>query len=273
MEKRMQTNVENSNVITSVNTETAASQESYETVRFNAMKHGILSKLVVLAHENAHEFSELLSSLVEEHQPAGITEMHLVEELAGIMWRKRRVLLAEGASINHSLHNVINNEFYSPISYAIPCDRKILNKDTDLHDLMKSKPDDIIEYQQQAKADLAATNKAMEILRKGGSNAYKKAQQALSPEYLSFWEEHIDGNEYPDSAEGLLQFIEEILWPICVRADYEAKHTSAIQAQTLGEGLQAEKLENLSRYETHLDRKFERTLAMLLKMKELRGNK
>jgi hypothetical protein len=39
----------------------------------------------------------------------------------------------------------------------------------------------------------------------------------------------------------------------------------------LGEGLQAHRLENLNRYETHLDRKFGRTLAMLLKLKDLRG--
>jgi hypothetical protein len=39
----------------------------------------------------------------------------------------------------------------------------------------------------------------------------------------------------------------------------------------LGEGLRPHLLENLSRYETHLDRKFERTLAMILKLKDLRG--
>jgi hypothetical protein len=50
----------------------------------------------------------------------------------------------------------------------------------------------------------------------------------------------------------------------------EAQFTSAIKAQTLGEGLQAHRLEKLNRYETHLDRKFERTLAMLLKLKQLR---
>lgn len=38
-------------------------------------------------------------------------------------------------------------------------------------------------------------------------------------------------------------------------------------------GLQAYKLEKLSRYETHLDRKFERSLAMLIKLKELRGSR
>ena len=51
----------------------------------------------------------------------------------------------------------------------------------------------------------------------------------------------------------------------------EARFTPAIKAQTVGEGLQAHRLEKLNRYETHLDRKFERTLAMLLKLKSLRG--
>ena len=49
----------------------------------------------------------------------------------------------------------------------------------------------------------------------------------------------------------------------------EARHHEAIKAQALGEGLQVHRLEKLSRYETHLDRKFERTLGMLVKLKEL----
>jgi hypothetical protein len=53
----------------------------------------------------------------------------------------------------------------------------------------------------------------------------------------------------------------------------EARCIPAIKAQTLGESLQAHRLEKLNRYETHLDRKFERTLAMILKMKELRSGK
>ena len=37
---------------------------------------------------------------MEEYQLTGATEAHLVEELAGILWRKQRVLMAEGAAIN-----------------------------------------------------------------------------------------------------------------------------------------------------------------------------
>jgi hypothetical protein len=50
----------------------------------------------------------------------------------------------------------------------------------------------------------------------------------------------------------------------------EVRHQEAIKIQTLGEGLQVHRLEKLNRYETHLDRKFERTLAMLLKLREFR---
>ena len=38
------------------------------------------------------------------------------------------------------------------------------------------------------------------------------------------------------------------------------------------EGLQMHRLEKLNRYETHLDRKFGRTLAMLVKLKEMRSS-
>src|SRR5690554_5733862 len=76
---------------------------NYQAVALNAVKHGVLSKLVVLPHEDEAEFSELLAALVDEHQPSGMTERHLVEELAGIIWRKRRALIAEGATINRSL--------------------------------------------------------------------------------------------------------------------------------------------------------------------------
>lgn len=81
----------------------------------------------------------------------------------------------------------------------------------------------------------------------------------------------MEEESYPATAEGLAEFIRESLEPMCYRMAKEAQYTPAIKAQTLGEGLQAHRLEKLSRYETHLDRKFERTLAMLLKMKDLRG--
>lgn len=245
----------------------------YEAVRFNAMKHGILSRLAVLAHEDAGEFADLLAALVEEHQPAGITEQHLIEELAAIIWRKRRVLLAEGASINRGLQRVAHGQVDSPILAATPFQRRPSMEKIDISDLMLATPQEVAEQQRDAESDLTATHKAAAILRKGGAKAYSKARRTLTPDSRDWWDEHVEEEEYPATAEGLLAFISEKLADFCYRMDYEARSQPAIKAQTLGEGLQAHRLEKLNRYETHLDRKFERTLAMLFKMKELRSGR
>lgn len=174
----MQTLENDSTVVACVSTDSVTPNVGYEAVRFNAMKHGILSRLAVLAHEDAGEFSDLLAALLGEHQPTGITERHLIEELATIIWRKRRALIAEGAIINRSLADSLCDPFL----------------------------------------DLPVTS------------------------LLAVIEEHLGTSIQP-----------------------------ATKTQTLGEAVQAHRLEKLNRYETHLDRKFERTLAMLLKLKDLRG--
>src|SRR5690242_7413864 len=69
----------------------------YETSRLNATKHGLLSRHLVLPWEDRSEYEGLLDALIQEHTPKGPTETHLVEELAGIMWRKQRLVLAEAA--------------------------------------------------------------------------------------------------------------------------------------------------------------------------------
>jgi hypothetical protein len=243
---------------------------NYEPVRFNAMKHGILSRLAVLAHEDHAEFDDLLAALMDEHRPAGMTERHLIEELATIIWRKRRVLLAEGAKINEGLKCAVNSS-KSVMSSAAPFQRGMSSENTDVRDLLDLTPEDIVKSQQNAALDLAATQKAAAILRKGGKNAYTQARRALIQESRDWWDEHVEEEEHPATVEGLAEFIRETLEPICLRMAREARFTPAIKAQTLGEGLRAHLLEKLNRYETHLDRKFERTLAMLLKLKDLRG--
>ncbi len=75
-----------------------------EITRFNALKHGILSRYTVLPWEDAGEYRALVAALAAEHAPQGPTEEHLVEELAGILWRKRRLRLAEASAMREGLH-------------------------------------------------------------------------------------------------------------------------------------------------------------------------
>ncbi len=67
--------------------------------KYNALKHGILSGAVVLKGESRAEYDSLLKDLWETIQPEGRLEEILVEKLATILWRHRRLLMAEAAEI------------------------------------------------------------------------------------------------------------------------------------------------------------------------------
>lgn len=248
----------------------ALGSKGYGAVRHNALKHGILSRLVVLPHEDAGEFAALLEALISEHLPGGATERALVEELAAILWRKRRVLMAEAAKIQRELWGVTHNEFHSPIPAAAPFEPGLSGRGVDLLDLMTISQPEAVERQQCAEKDLVATHKAQSVLRRGGADAYEKARRALLVDSRDWWDEQVQEGTFPATPEGLDAFLRDQLEPLCHHMVREARLQPAIRAQVLGEGLQAHQMEQLSRYETHLDRKFERTLAMLLKLRELR---
>jgi hypothetical protein len=246
-----------------------AAPGGYDAVRFNALRHGILSRYTVLAHESADDYQALLTALAEDHQPVGATQVHLVEELAGIIWRKRRVLLAEGANINQGLKGSARDA-ERVIPAAAPFERGLSGKGTDIRDLMELTPAEIADRRRDALDDLDATHRALAILRRGSAGAYEKALRALRADSRGWWHDCIGDEEFPGTAEGLIDFIIEHLEPFCLQAEKEARHHEAIKFQALGEGLQAYRLEKLNRYETHLDRKFERTLGMLLKLQDLK---
>ena len=75
----------------------------YEVARFNALRHGLLSQYTILPWEDGEEYEALLAALVAEHKPRGPTEEHFVEELVGVIWRKRRLRLGESAAHHRAL--------------------------------------------------------------------------------------------------------------------------------------------------------------------------
>jgi len=252
----------------------------YANTRFNAIKHGVLSQHTVLSHEDGAEFGALLAALVAEHVPVGPTETHLVEELAGAIWRKRRVLQAEGASINRGLLAVAKarhdrpTDQDGPARAALPFEPTMvdtsLNHPSELAEAIREEPAQTWERTREAEVDLAATERAATILQHGGARAYHRALRALTPESARSWADGREDEEVEPTAKELSKYLHEFLLPFCRQMVVERRGKEAIKAQTLGEGLRADRLEKLNRYETHLDRKFERALAMLLKLKELR---
>lgn len=69
--------------------------EGEERSKINAVKHGIFSKVIVLKGEPRIAFDALLNGLFNDLQPEGELEGILVEKLAILIWRYRRLIVAE----------------------------------------------------------------------------------------------------------------------------------------------------------------------------------
>jgi ATP-dependent Lon protease len=70
----------------------------------------VLSKVVVLKGESRDEYEKLLTGLRETLQPEGTLEELLVEKLAALAWRHRRLLLAESAEIRKNMEFVESDQ-------------------------------------------------------------------------------------------------------------------------------------------------------------------
>ena len=61
----------------------------------NALRHGLLSRAVVLETESQENFHELVTQHVESFHPQNQTEMGYIEDMAASSWRQRRLLAVE----------------------------------------------------------------------------------------------------------------------------------------------------------------------------------
>ena len=247
----------------------------HEGSRFNAVRHGVLSELTVLPWEDEAEYAKLLEALVEEYRPRGPTEDHLIEEIAGVIWRKRRLRLAEAGSHWKNVNKA--TDFSSDIDER----RAVLTLDA-LLTTPAGTAKDIAEVQNR----LTAVSRARDILKAGKSGAYKAALAELDERTKARWQEQIapkledlyenkgDNEEepvhYTADVAGLWGFLLCSVLPDCLTQLGSLGSRSLIRAQVLGETLDFQRLEPISRYEVHLDRKFERAVSMLLRLRELR---
>ena len=68
--------------------------------RDNALKHGFLSRHLLIEGESPEDFQQLLDDLMAEYRPVGVVETGLVEQVAICLWRKARFVRAEAAMVN-----------------------------------------------------------------------------------------------------------------------------------------------------------------------------
>jgi hypothetical protein len=249
---------------------------NYAVTRHNALKHGVLSQVTVLPWEDSAEYWTLLEALVAEHKPQAPIEEHLVEELAGIIWRKRRLRLGESAVHHRALAK-------STDSSGATAEAALVRVTADPNPASVSNAITATEAETAAdlaelKRDQANANYVISLLGGKSPIVYSRAVAALgnirkSWEAQLAWqtEDYDEGVEpFRADAASLKQYLEEVILPLCERHLRELNCRPLIRAQAFGEAVDLHELERLARYEVHLDRKLERFLTILIRLKGLR---
>jgi hypothetical protein len=70
-------------------------RQGKERSKYNALKYGVFSKVVVLKDEPKAEFEDMLNGLIDYFHPEGEFEGILVDKLAVQFWRQRRLIIAD----------------------------------------------------------------------------------------------------------------------------------------------------------------------------------
>lgn len=259
---------------------TQPSPSGYQLSRLNAVSHGVLSQHTVLPWEDQKEWNQLLDAFTAEYDPQGPTEHSLVAELATITWRRRRLRIAESA-VHSGLMEFAAAEFLGGPDWELlaavhyGCPEPPLAR--------AHSPEKTAEFRAAMDDYRRAAVEAIHILKSSTPKAYAEALSVLNGHTVEWWDEQCNDKYGPKPAIGerfrldaasLRRFLIENVLPWCDRrvglTDAGSEARSTLQATALVNSLENASLERLERYETSLDRKFERKLTMLVKLQELR---
>jgi hypothetical protein len=79
--------------------------------RLNALKHGILSKEVLLKGESKRDLEELGRRLRQELAPQGELEIILVDRIVSSIWRLKRALKVESALMSYEYEDGLYDDW------------------------------------------------------------------------------------------------------------------------------------------------------------------
>jgi hypothetical protein len=131
--------------------------EGKAIVKYNALKHGLLAKKVVITvgegAENPEEFNALLEDLKTQLAPEGALEEMLVEKVAVAYWRLRRAYRYEAGLIRKEL-DTATDDFYSNTDW----EGKLNKTDEEIEQAIKEEQQ-AIESWKKDKRDFARMHK------------------------------------------------------------------------------------------------------------------
>ena len=255
-------------------TKSKPANSNYDSSKYNAVKYGIFSKHTVMHWENKNDYDSILNDLIEEYQPNNLTERHLIVELANIIWSKMRLKYAEKASLQKELNENVNGYFSTrKAEEALLKEERTLGNFNIKNTLVITDANTKLELN-KLKEYLSYCDKSIDILTE--TDNYKQGLSALhiddQDKWSDTWVDDDDDGTYSPTSDDLLQWVEDCQSKY-QDSIYELENKDKVKDQVLGSTfLSDEAMNKYMRYENHLDKKFEKTLAMFFKLREIRSN-
>lgn len=258
--------------------------EGKAIVKYNALKHGLLAKEVVITigegAENPEEFDALLEALQTQLVPAGTLEEMLVEKIAVAYWRLRRAYKYEVGLIREEL-DTTTDDFYSRKS----------NKTDEEIDQEIERDKEAIESWMQDKRDftkIRKKGKPLEDIYDWGEN-WEWLEQKY--DYLEPSRSYEDGFEPKALREFLnneVNMSDDEIWQAHIelcdeKSDKHRKEIADLEKQKqqnklklqvikkLGNIPSKNKLDRLLRYEGAIERQLYKALNQLERLQRLRA--
>ena len=253
-------------------------QQGRDVSKMNALKHGILSRQVLVAgqyyQEDQGELETLHRRLLDDLQPEGPLEEMLVDQIVTAQWRLRRALLAESGEIALSVDKSQRRHDTSPVLQWMQW--RALGDP--VHAMQKSSVGSAIlrDWMKELRATVEQNGRLMvEDVQK------LNARIGVTPNTLtlSLEELRLKQEAEPDTPQDSQRKLNEMLafldreirilertWERCMDAeDFEGN--SRQDAAVLPSG---KVLDKILRYETKLERQMYRAMAQLERVQRIR---
>lgn len=244
----------------------------------------------LLPWEDRHAFQALRKAYHRHHAPDGPTETGLVDQLVWLDWRRQRLVIGERSAHMAALQDRLGTEFKTAetIRRAMIETGGTGDKD-ELATALWTPASEDQPALADTDADEAMTRRAIAILETGDPAAYSEALAALRADTANWWENvvgddeqtHPDGEQqegdgykpYARNPAQLLRFLKDETMENHRSTRREVQRRPAIRLQAQGESVDPFRMNLLLTLDERLARLFEKTLAMLLKLQELRPRK
>jgi hypothetical protein len=225
----------------------------------------------LLPWETSETWRELLGDYRAAYAPHGPAEATLINQLAWIDWRRRRLVLGERAMHMASLDRRTGSERFDSLSRRALAVTGGVRPQLSSAGAIKSGDAEDATSEAEWAAMVAAAEYAEARLETADKGAYAEALASLPEETAEWFLETCETEEkYEPKAESLQRFLIAEVLPFFRKHLAGARGGPAVRLQAWGESLAPDRMDRLTQLDERLTRQYEKVLGMLLKLQAIR---